>query len=482
MARRFYGVMVSNVEPVISTRFPTAATNGKQHYWNPEFVTGLTTEETLGVQAHESEHDARHHGTRRGSRDPQKWNEACDFAINPDLIREGFKLPKGALLDWKYEGWSAEDIYRARELDEQRKQPEPPEADESDEPEQDEGNQPDDGDDKRGDEPGDDEPDEAGDEPGTDEDEGDEPGDEDGDDGQGSGEGADGDGEADGGESPGEGGDGAGEGSGGAGEGGEGEGEGSGSGEGGGGGQPGQGGSGDPGGCGEVLDTVADGEAGLAEEDQKWERITRQAVSMAKGVGQLPGHIAREIERANNPPRDWRDELREFCEQGGLRIETWNRPNRRFIGRGLVLPSTQKEGISKAAFLIDTSGSCDAVALALVQNEAQAMLDDGIIDEIVVVYGDTRVCRVDEYTTGDDIEFDPKGGGGTDMAPLFAHVADEHEDATLVVCFTDLEFYRDCGPEPHCPVLFAAHGYPQRVKQLMEKTPWNAKAIDVGAH
>ena len=38
LERRFYGVLVSNVEPQISRRVPTAATNGKVHLWNPEFV------------------------------------------------------------------------------------------------------------------------------------------------------------------------------------------------------------------------------------------------------------------------------------------------------------------------------------------------------------------------------------------------------------------------------------------------------------
>ena len=474
LARRFYGVLVSNVTPGISRKFPTAATNGKQHLWNPEYVMKLTAAELLGVQAHESEHDARHHGTRRGSRDPVKWNEACDYAINPDLIKEGFTLPKKVLLDWKYEGLSAEDIYRSRELDEarqQKQQPEPePEDEQDDEPE-----------DEQGDEPEQDDGSEPQDSGSDEQDDGDEAGDEAGDeDGEAGGE----DGEGEEGEEPGAGageGEGEGEGSG-SGEGeGEGEGEGSGTGAGQGDGEPGES-SGDPGGCGEVLDSVAEGEAGVAEDDAKWDRVVRQAVSMAKGVGQLPGYIAREIERANNPPREWRDELREFAEQGGLRIETWNRPNRRFSGRGFVLPSTQKDGVSKAAFLIDTSGSCDDIALACVQDEAQQLLDDGIIDEIVVVYGDTRVTRVDEYRTGDEIEFDPKGGGGTDMKPLFDFIAEEHDDCSLIVCFTDLEFYRPLGDEPDAPVLWAVHGYPQRVRQLMAKTPWDARAIDVGAH
>jgi hypothetical protein len=39
--RKFYGVLVSNVEPVLTKNFPTAATNGKQHFWNADFVMGL---------------------------------------------------------------------------------------------------------------------------------------------------------------------------------------------------------------------------------------------------------------------------------------------------------------------------------------------------------------------------------------------------------------------------------------------------------
>jgi len=473
---KYYGVLVSNVEALISGAVETAATNGKQHFWNEKFVAGLTPNQLLGVQVHETEHDARHHGTRRGGRDPEEWNICCDYAINIDLIDEGFELPEGALVDPKYRGWSAEDIFRARELD--RKKPEQPKPEQPEQP----------------DEPGEnadtDPGDEADDEP--DEQDGDEAGDE----GQGGQEGQEGqEGGQGAGDEPGdEPGEGAGEG---AGEG-EGEGEGEGTGEGGdapgGAGKPGQGtgsgseagqpvpngSSGDPGRCGEVLDSV--GDVSVSGDAPSWERVVRQARSIAKAAGSLPGFVTREIERANNPPRDWRDELRDFCEQGALRTETWNRPNRRFVGQGLTLPGSQRDGVNKAAFLIDTSGSCDDIALACVQDEAQQLLDDGIIDEVVVVYGDTRVTRVDEYRTGDELDFDPRGGGGTDMAPLFAHVAEQIDDASLIICFTDLDFYRPLGEEPTVPVLWAVHGYPDRVKAKLANPPWGARAIDVGVH
>jgi hypothetical protein len=57
-------------------------------------------------------------------------------------------------------------------------------------------------------------------------------------------------------------------------------------------------------------------------------------------------------------------------------------------------------------------GSMDEKALALVLNETQAALDDGVINEVVVVYGD-RVTKIETYHTGEDMEFDPRGGGGT---------------------------------------------------------------------
>jgi predicted metal-dependent peptidase len=488
LSRRFYGVLVSNVEPVISREVGAAATDTKRHYFNPDFVATLSQEELLGTQVHESEHDARHHSTRRMGRDPKDWNAACDLAIDQDIIAEGFKLP-AVHLDWlrdnwneAYRGLSAEDIYRARE---QQKQQEQPEGDGGDEADETEGEQTEsesepgqDGeaeDESQGDDGQD------GDEEGQDEAEGNG-------EGQGGGEETDDQGEPKGqGEGNGEEAEAA-EGQGGQG---EGDGEAEAQAEGQGGDANGEGNevgngkapksSGDPGRCGEVLDAAED-TAGLSDEDAKWERIVRQAASLAKAAGQLPGHITREIERANNPTQDWREVLRAWIDGGARRIETWNRPNRRFVGRGFVLPGSQRDGVNKVCFLIDTSGSMDSVALECVRTEAQAALDDGAIDEVVVIYGDTRVTRVDTFHDTDEIEFDPRGGGGTDLRPLFQYVADEHFDASLIICFTDL-YIGDPGPEPHCPVLFAVTGIlAPAVQALIDNAPWGAPGIDVGAH
>jgi predicted metal-dependent peptidase len=490
--RRFYAVLVSNVEPVVSNKVPTMATDGRRHYCNPDFILPLTPKQMLGLQAHESEHDARRHSTRRNGRDPKEWNIACDLAINIDLIDEGFELPPDGYIDAKYRGMSAEDIYRMRELERRPPPPPPPQPGESDDDDKDDSDD-DNADSDPGDDAADDDTSDDGDtesDAGESDDDSDSESDGDdeaaSDDDSDAGDDADsGDGKGDDGEADTDAGNGSGEGDGETGDAGKGGGGDAGSSDDD--DAPMTGASGDPRSWGDVLDATddegnpADG-GDIAAQDAEWDRIVRIAASMAKAVGELPGHVSREIERANNPPRDWRDELREFCEEGALRIETWNRPNRRFAHSGLILPSSQKDGINKAVFLIDTSGSMDDRALACINVEAQAMLDDGIIDHVVVVYGDTRVTRVDEYTTGDQMEFDPRGGGGTDMKPLFAYAAEFHDDASCIINFTDLHI-GDAGPLPACPVLFAVYGSNSvAVASLIERAPWGARGIDVGVY
>jgi predicted metal-dependent peptidase len=241
--------------------------------------------------------------------------------------------------------------------------------------------------------------------------------------------------------------------------------------------------SGDPGACGETIDASDDlGE--IANEDAKWERVFRQAAMLAAKRGTAPGHIAREIERADHPPQSWREVLRAWFDHGATTQETWNRPNRRFVSSGLYLPGTMRDGINKAVFLIDTSGSVTWFpgSLESIKIECQAALDERIIDQLTVVYGDTQVTRIDEYRSGDDIEFDPKGGGGTVMKPMFDFVRDEISDASLIVAFTDLEIEPEAelGPAPDCPVLFAVVGHPVNVKRYIAAgTPWNSPAIEI---
>lgn len=90
---------------------PTAATDMNKLYYNPEFIESLTDEVVLFVLAHEVMHIALAHGVRLQMRNAVLWNIACDFAINLVLKDSGFDVWEHALIDKKYEGMSADQIY-----------------------------------------------------------------------------------------------------------------------------------------------------------------------------------------------------------------------------------------------------------------------------------------------------------------------------------------------------------------------------------
>ena len=91
---------------------PTFSVDGKTFAYNSSFADSLSFDECKAVCAHEAMHLALLHHVRMGKRDCENWNKATDFAINSELAKQGFKLPKDALLDAKFADKSAEDIYR----------------------------------------------------------------------------------------------------------------------------------------------------------------------------------------------------------------------------------------------------------------------------------------------------------------------------------------------------------------------------------
>ena len=96
---------------VTKDEIPTAATDGKNLFFNPEFFLGLAPEERIFLVLHEVMHNVYNHGTRLGFRDHVTWNEAGDYVINDELIRRGFKMPKGGLHNTDYRDMSADEIY-----------------------------------------------------------------------------------------------------------------------------------------------------------------------------------------------------------------------------------------------------------------------------------------------------------------------------------------------------------------------------------
>ena len=95
---------------------PTAATDGRNLYYNTQFFNALTNKEIEFVIAHEILHCVFDHIIRREDRDPQIYNIACDYIVNNTLVRDKIGDPVKMIpifQDWKYEGWSSEEVYDA---------------------------------------------------------------------------------------------------------------------------------------------------------------------------------------------------------------------------------------------------------------------------------------------------------------------------------------------------------------------------------
>jgi predicted metal-dependent peptidase len=107
----FFGTLLFRLKGREAHSVETMATDGVSLFYNPGFVDTLTTPELVGVLAHEVLHPGLQHHTRRGNRSPRRWNEACDYAINPLVVDAGLVLPKGVLLEERFRGMSAERIY-----------------------------------------------------------------------------------------------------------------------------------------------------------------------------------------------------------------------------------------------------------------------------------------------------------------------------------------------------------------------------------
>ena len=89
----------------------TAATDGKNLFFNPEFFLALAPEERIFLILHEVMHNVYNHGIRLGFRDHVTWNEAGDYVINDELIQRGFKMPAKGLHNVDYRDMSADEVY-----------------------------------------------------------------------------------------------------------------------------------------------------------------------------------------------------------------------------------------------------------------------------------------------------------------------------------------------------------------------------------
>lgn len=107
----FFGAIACGLPSELDESVGTACTDGTRIRYAPSFLEKLEVRQVVGLIAHEVLHIALLHSVNRGSRDPQTWNQACDYVINLILKDGGYYLPEGGLLDEKYRNLSEYQVY-----------------------------------------------------------------------------------------------------------------------------------------------------------------------------------------------------------------------------------------------------------------------------------------------------------------------------------------------------------------------------------
>ena len=207
-----------------------------------------------------------------------------------------------------------------------------------------------------------------------------------------------------------------------------------------------EGGEGEPGtgsSSGETLD-VHDWEGAQeltkeeAEElDQEIDGAIRQGAILA---GRQGGTLSEEIQQLMKPKLDWKKILRDFVQArcAGKDYGTYAKPNRRFIGSNIYLPSPVSETIPELCIAMDTSGSCWSF-LPYFLAELKSICKGVKALKVHIMFWDCNVVyEMHEGSAVEEVEIkNAYGGGGTDVNCVTKYMSENKINPTASIIMTD---------------------------------------------
>ena len=397
----FFGALALRLAIIEDPSCETFWVDGVSMGYNPSYAATLNDLELRGVLAHEVLHVANGHCWRKGDRDNDGWNDACDYVVNPIVTDAGMLLPKGTLFNAQFRGKSAEEVY-GQLAQERRKKGKGGKPNPSGKPGSSQGpGQPQSGNPDPNGQPQSGQPDANGQpQPGS----------------------APGQGQP----------------------------------------QPGDGSGSRQPSCGEVRQYTGSDKAQLEAE---WKVAVLQAAKAAKMRGALPGGLEAMVAEAVDPIVDWRAVLQRFAQQASPTDYSFAMPNRRYLHMGLYLPSLHEPAVGDAVFVRDASGSVFDETQAQFAAEILAVNESMRPRRLVVLDCDTRVTQIQVFERGEAVELAPvRGGGGTSFIDPFRRLASEEFNPAFLVYLTDMDGAFPA-LAPHYPVLWASTVPLRRAKQ-----------------
>ena len=217
--------------------------------------------------------------------------------------------------------------------------------------------------------------------------------------------------------------------------------------------------------------------ADIAAEEQAWDEAMHQAASLAKAQGRMPGAVEETVRGAHVSTVDWRTLLRRYMTDASKSDYSWSLPNRRFIDSGLYLPSIRSEGIDTIAVIVDTSGSLAARTLAEFWAEVSEIATDLQPERVILLQVDAAVQDASEYAASDlPDEIAIKGRGGTDFRPGFVWLEEHDIQPGVCLYLTDMLCSSYPETEPPYPTIWVNYAQPPGD---WNREPWGER-IDIG--
>jgi predicted metal-dependent peptidase len=203
----------------------------------------------------------------------------------------------------------------------------------------------------------------------------------------------------------------------------------------------------------EAGSTETPGEKSMSEKE--W----RDAIASSHSL--MPDFVARTVEEATAPRKDWKEELARFvhstCKSD---TRTWTRQSRRIK----ELPGWSRELESSIVIVLDTSGSVTGPILGAFAAECRAITSlNGVT--AVIMSADAAVHQV--IQPGEPFPTEWKGGGGTNFVPALK-AAEDYQPNCIIYLTDGYGTYPKASPYPVLWALTQPHTVPFGENILLE--------------
>jgi len=181
----------------------------------------------------------------------------------------------------------------------------------------------------------------------------------------------------------------------------------------------------------------------------------------AAGAGKTPAGIQRMIKDLTEPKISWRQLIRQEIQSIVRNDYSFQRPNRKSMHSGAILPGMREDTTIDVAIAVDMSGSIGTEDASTFLSEVKGIMDQYEDFTIHLWCFDTEIYnyqKISQDNSHDLLEYEPQGGGGTDFDINFQFMLDEGIEAKKFIMFTDGYPCGSWGPEDQVDTIFIVKG------------------------